>query len=194
MMEDLTTRPQEVAEDLEERENLQSGSFGESPNFMDKLVDAREEALGNTTVDLELPAYKGMLKGRYHLLHNEELQSLAKKVRKEFKKVRGQESEVMNALSADLLIACCDGLFYSDEDDQLQAITTTDGIAVCYDAYATEFFKLRMASGEPPFTSRQVVKEMFARNDISMTEHSIKLQRWMKNTSADVDFDLLGEF
>lgn len=172
-------------EELEAREDLQNGKVGVEQSIMDRLVSAREEAVSQKTVDIDLPAYKGMLVARYTLLSNETLAGIAKKAQRQFKK-KDERSQLILALSQDVLIESCEGLYYRDDEGQLNAIRNGDEV-VRYDQNAADFLKFEATS------ARDVVYQVFAENDISIVDHQIRLSRWMRDTGADVDGELLGE-
>ncbi len=155
---------------------------GEQGSIIDQLVAAREEASENQTVDIDIPGYKGSLVGRYGLLDNSVLAKIAKRVRRQYKRT---EDQVL-AMSCDILIASCEGMFHRSQDDgKLQAITK-DGEALNYHN-AGDFLRFEATS------ARDSVIKVFANNEIAVVDHQVRLARWMRNTGVEVDSELLGE-
>lgn len=177
----------DLPDERDETDVLQNGqevralTSGDQPSILDQLVAAREEAVDNQTVDLELPGYKGLLWARYGLLDNSQLGKIAKRVKRQYKK----QEELVLALSCDILIAACEGFYHRNENGDLEAITR-DGEVLNY-TNAGEFLKF-----EAP-TARLSVIQVFAGNEIAVIDQQVRLARWMRNTGIEVDADLLGE-
>jgi hypothetical protein len=155
---------------------------GEQGSIIDQLVAAREEAAENTTVDIDIPGYKGALVARYGLLDNTVLAKIAKRVRRQYKRT---EDQVL-AMSCDILIASCEGMYHrNQETNELEPISK-NGEALNYNN-AGDFLQFEATS------ARQSVIATFANNEIAVVDHQVRLARWMRNTGVEVDSELLGE-
>jgi hypothetical protein len=183
----MSTIEHDMPDELDETDVLHNSqeaaalTSGDQPSILDQLVAAREEAVDNQTVDLELPGYKGLLWARYGLLDNSQLGKIAKRVRRQYKKA---EEQVL-AMSCDILIASCEGFYHRTENGELQSITK-DGDVLNYHN-AGDFLKFEVGS------ARQSVIAVFAGNEIAVIDQQVRLARWMRNTGIEVDSDLLGE-
>lgn len=177
---------------MEDQEKLvNSGPAVDQPSIMDKLRKARSELEEQETQELDIPGYRGMLIGKYHLLSGQDLQKIGKRVRGQFRHLREQQNEVVLAMASDVLIAACDGLLYKDENGTYPILA--DGVPLTFSSgeKLTEFLNL-----EPVGSAREVVLQVFGGTDrdISVIEHYNRLFRWMRDTSVDVTADMLGEF
>jgi hypothetical protein len=175
---------------MEFREEMAEGKSGvEQQSIMDQLRKAREEVLAADTLDLDVPHYRGKLVARYRVLSNEEIEKMSKRVRRQFRGDKEQAHMVL-AMAQDGLIESCTGLYFRDDNGDLQQLTA-DGAPMVYDVNLANFLQL----GELD-SARQVVLEVFGGpdKDMSLVDHYIRVVKWMRDTGADVTGDLLGEF
>jgi hypothetical protein len=156
---------------------------------MEALRKTHAEMIDTETVDLDIPNYKGQLVARYRILTNEELEKIAKKIRRTFRGQKDRQAEMVLALAEDGLIASCVGIFYRDEDSQLQQLKA-DGFPIVYDHNLSEFLGLDAQS------ARDVVLEVFGGSirDMAVVDHYMRIIRWMRDSGADVTGELMGEF
>jgi hypothetical protein len=174
-----------IGSELEdEREAMASGKSLDQQSIMERLRKTHREITEHTTVDMDLP--------HYHMLDVDAVDRIGKKARRQYGKSKDQQAQLLLAASCDALIQACDGLFYRDDDGAMHQIQYND-LPVLYDQSLAEFLDLRGQDGEPLSSGRQVVQAMFGYNDTSVIDHYVRLTRWMRDTSVDVNSELLGE-
>lgn len=157
-----------------------------SQSILDVLRARRAETAAHETVDLAVPGYKGDLVARYHLIGDaRDLDKIGQNVRKGF---RTDIDRIVNT-SIDLLIEACNGL-YGKSPDSGELVSLADtGDPVCYDARCAEMFGIDI---NPQSPARSILRGMFFGNENAIIEHAQLLQRWMADTSVEVD-ETLGE-
>jgi hypothetical protein len=176
--------------EMEDRENLNKGKFGvDQGSIMDQLRKTHAEMVDNETVDLDIPNYKGQLVARYRVLSNEELEKIAKRIRRAFKGQRDRQADMVLALAEDGLIASCTGLYFRDDEGELQQLMA-DGFPIVYDHNLAEFLNVEAAN------ARDTVLAVFggSHRDMSVVDHYMRIIRWMRDSGADVTGELMGEF
>jgi hypothetical protein len=181
---------EENIRDLEERESLKEGKLGVGQeSIMEQLRKTHAEMVEHETVDLDIPNYKGQLVARYRVLSNEELEKIAKRIRRTFKGQRDRQADMVLALAEDGLIASCIGLYFRDEEGELQQLMA-DGFPIVYDHNLVEFLNLEADN------ARDTVLATFGGSirDMSIVDHYMRIIRWMRDSGADVTGELMGEF
>lgn len=156
---------------------------GDQHSILEQLVAARQETADDQTVDIDIPGrYNGRLVAHYGLLDQSELAKIAKRVRKQYKKT---EQQVL-AMSCDILITSCEALLYRNDKDELVTLTNDEGEILNY-PNAGDFLQFEATS------ARDSVIQVFGNNEMGVIDQQVRLTRWMRNTGADVQSDLLGE-
>lgn len=182
-----------IGSELEnEHEAVVAGKPLNQQSIMERLRKTHREITEHTTVDMDLPHYRGQIVARYHMLDADTVDKIGRKVKRQYGKSKDQQAQMLLAASCDALIQACDGLFYRDDDSGLHQILYND-LPVLYDQSLAEFLDLRGQDGEPLASGRSVVQAMFGYNDTSVIDHYVRLTRWMRDSSVDVNSELLGE-
>lgn len=181
---------EETARDLEAREQMSEGKFGvDQGSIMEQLRKTHAEMVDNETVDLDIPNYKGQLVAKYRILSNEELEKIAKRIRRAFKGQRDRQADMVLAMAEDGLIASCVGMFFRNEDGELLPLLA-DGFPMVYDNNLAEFLNLDVTN------ARDTVLYVFGgpTRDMAVVDHYMRIIRWMRDSGADVTGELMGEF
>jgi len=130
------------------------------------------------------------LQVRYHMPeHGKELGLIAQKVLRETKDTFTRNLYI----AMDTMSHLCDGLYVQPEgvEEPVMLDPQELGEPMQFDERLAEMMG---ANGEV-HSSRQVIRKLFANNDLAIVNHAERLQRWLANTKADIDAELwqLGE-
>lgn len=164
--------------------------FGEA-SVMDLLKADYEELSESRETFIQVKGYeRAGLQILYHLPENgKELDGIARKVQREFK-----DSYSRNLNTAiDTMIYLCSGLYVQPTgiEKPVTLDPDHDEVPVQFDEKLAELLGF-----EGQVTSaRQVVRKLFANNDMMIIAHAEKLNRWLQNTKADLSLEVwqLGE-
>lgn len=162
-------------------------------SLWDQLAQAREESAQARETFIAIPGYKGIdLLARYRLLEGHEIEKIARRSMGK-KKQRQAGSMWDRNLSAamDTMAEACTGIYYQREgDEEPQALAFGDEPIFGFgDPGLVTGLRL-----DPSLdTVRKVILAMFGGNDLAISDHAIRLNRWFTDTNIDVDEDFLGE-
>jgi hypothetical protein len=154
-----------------------------SPSPIDELRQLRQELEDNKSKDLDIPGYNGKLVARYGLMETKQLAKIGKRIQRQF---RTRDERVLYA-SLDTMIASCEGLYYRNDDGDLKPFGENGTPLNFSDP------ELATMLGFEASTARPIVMGVFGGNDLAVINHCMTLNRWMQNTGAEIDEDLLGE-
>jgi hypothetical protein len=179
---DTVLTPEQAASAVVMGEHLETPE--EAPSMMEELSRMHEEALANKTLDLDVPGYQEKLVVRYNRVDGKQLDVIGQRVRRQYKK----DGERLLWGTVDTMIEACEGLYFRrPESEELVPIDPDHrGIPLRYEE------RLAQVIGFPSDSARDVVHGLFAYNDVAITAHGFRLNRWMStNESGGEDF--LGE-
>lgn len=167
----------------------------DSRNLLDQLAEKRREASENRETLIAIPGYEDSgitLYAKYRLLTGPELERIAKAQERGKGKQRGLWTRSLSAACA-VMSSACVGIFYqTDEMDEPQPLCFPfpDGQEI------TGFNDPNLASAlkiERADTARALITGVFCDNELAVSTHSVKLNRWFGNTNVEVDDEFLGE-
>lgn len=164
----------------------------EEKSLWDSLSAQREEIAEQRETLIQIQGYTGVdLYARYRLVEGHRLEKIARKAmgKKGGAKIGSWEKNLAAAL--DTMAEACTGIFYQLEGMEEPKPVTVGGEEILNygDPKLREGLKIN-----PAVTSvRGVILSLFGNNDLAVSNHAIKLNRWFSNTSAQVDEDFLGE-
>lgn len=171
-----------------------AASGDETPeNLVDQLAAKRKVISETKETFIPVPGYDQqppLLLARYRLLDGPELSRLGDKISRE---VKGRWERQIYA-SIETFIAACVG-FYIDKGDGKPVPMVHDGSPVTgYTVALAEALQYRdeIPDGPDHVVARAVAFGLFVNNDVAISEHAFRLNRWFSNTSIDVSQDLLG--
>lgn len=168
----------------------QQGPFQES-SLVDQLRADLAEITANETVYIPVIGYERTgLQVKYHLPENGKiLDAITRKVFREHRDIYSRNLFT----SMDMMIALCAGLYVQppEVDVPVELDPQLSGSPVQFDERLAEIIGL---NGDR-ITARGVVRKLFAGNDLAIMDHAQKLDRWLRNTSADLttDWGQMGE-
>jgi hypothetical protein len=161
-------------------------------SLIEQLRADNRELVENPEVFIPIPGYtRTGLQARYHLPESgKEIEAITRKVFREHRDTFSRNLYV----SMDIMIRLCAGLYVQppDSDDPVEFDPQLVGAPVQYDERLAEVLGIDPES----VTARGVVRKLFGGNDLAIVAHAEKLDRWLRNTKADLttDFAGLGEF
>lgn len=151
-------------------------------SLFDNLVQRREEIASERETMIPVPGFEDpQLLIKYGLVAGDDLNKIGRKNQKV--KDRYQQG-LFNAV--DVMIRACQGIYIVlDGDEPVQLTADGDPVDGFTPAFAS---KMKLEGAE---SARGVVFALFNHNDIAIGQHSFKLQRWMGDTSLNIDEDLM---
>jgi hypothetical protein len=160
-------------------------------NLLSVLAGKRKELSENKETFLPVPGYDKeppLLLIKYRLLDGTEIDKLGNKIRREFK---GRWDRTLYA-AVDIFIAACGGIYVDlGEGDPPQQLKVK--------GQPVTGFTRDLAEGldfvdriDNPDRARDVVFGLFANNDVAITGHYFLLNRWMGDTTIDVQEEMYG--
>jgi hypothetical protein len=163
----------------------------QSGNVLEALSAKRKAIAEAKEVFIPVPGYEHkppILQIKYRLLSGKELGMIGDSVSRQFKSrdERGIQAAVQT------FIAAVDGIFFDLEDGKGAQPLTFNGEPIR--GFTAE---LAAALGfteniNNPDSPRDVVFGLFGNNEVMIGQHNFKLNRWMGDTSRDVNEDLFG--
>lgn len=160
--------------------------------LMGRLRAQRQTIADRTSVEIRIRGYDDpQLVPRYRLLLPPELEVIGQNVRRAHK---GDSARLL-AASINILVAACEGFFIREiGSDDLVPLDPGDGNPdpVKFDLRLAEALGIPLPD-EP--VARDIVRGVFGgeKHDVELVEYGQMLQRWMADTSIDVNRELLGE-
>jgi hypothetical protein len=151
-------------------------------SLRDRVRAQREELRGETTIDLVVPGYDGLLGVRYDAIPSQEAEKLLNGLNR-----RGKDS--LN-LAANVLIRCCKSILVK-ETDEFEELTTEAGAAVRFDKHLAEYLDLDAVE-----TVVEIVIATFSpeRNrDLAVLEAAAAVLGWMQGNENEINEALLGK-
>jgi hypothetical protein len=191
--EDHQSPAEDAPDQLMHAHDMMSEGTRGPESLMDRLRARHEEAGEQLTCDIDLPYYEGEMFARYHLIDGKRLKMITDKAQ------RTEKNDAERALSAamDTIIQSCVEIFVRDNDEVDEEGKATEtplsekmkiDEPVRYDHNLAAFFNL-----ETDGTARSVLWRVFGRNSVAITNHNLRLSRWMSDPSRDPAGGLLGE-
>lgn len=157
-------------------------------SLLELIRSQAQDSAEGKTVDLPISGWSNPeLVARYRFLPIEETQPLASPIKAEFK----DDTDRFRYATIALIVEACEGIFVRERGSRdliaLEGILDDGKGPVRYEE------RLEVALGRPPSGSaRGAVHQAFKDNDYAAVEHGQLLQRWMNDTTVDVE-KLLGE-
>jgi hypothetical protein len=172
----------------------------ESTSILDRLRARREEVKEQRILDLAIPGYEDELMARYKPVPFKVFEDDEKKR----KKSRGKDPALLSA-AIDQIMACCEMILVKDPGNPA-CVLDNDGDVTEYrpiDVEAAEMgapvkWEQRFADliNIPQDETRGIAKLVVLRtfcNDAALIYHASRLGIWLRDTTKEVDDDLLGE-
>ena len=155
-------------------------------SIVDMFKQEQLELASAKSVFIPVKGYeKTGLQIRYKMPESgKELEVIGTKVGRQYK-----DTYSRNLYTAmDTMIHLCDGFFVQPEDVPEPVPLDPDnfGEPCLFDNTLATMLGL---TGDG-ITSRQVVKKLFAGNEIAIVTHAFDLQRWLQNTKADLNLEI----
>lgn len=192
-MHEHETDHEPVEEEGEARPLLEITDPEPEPNSLfDQLAQKRQRAVESKDGSfIPVPGYDKeppVLLAKYRLLEGKEVDAIGRKVVDE---VKGRWNRQVLA-AVDTMIESCDGLYIDLGDGEDPQPLTLGGAPI--PGFNRELAVAMKFEGElHSGTAREVVFALFVNNEVAIMEHSVRLSRWMGNTTRRVDEELLGE-
>ena len=141
----------------------------------DILLARRSEAAAATTIDLDIPGYKGALVARYRLLDATiEGRQIAERLEKNY--ADPVDRNYYGAL--DTLIAACTGFYYRDQEGSLTLIDDDGMGPMGYDKRLADFLEF------PSDSARHPVEQVFNNRSVALLAHVRDLNAWMEHPTS----------
>lgn len=150
-------------------------------SLMAQLRAMREEAKGDKYLDVDLPGYKGLLVARFRPYPVAKAEAKTDVLRKKMGK-----RPILLQLACDTLTDACDEIFVR-KTPASDLVSIDDTTPVQFDSRLAEYLGIKGAA-----TARQVVIETFP-TEQAILDLSNTVGEWLKDTTAEVDEELLGE-
>lgn len=161
-------------------------TVSDANSIMGRLRQKRQQLAAQKTVDLPVAGYGGELVVRYQLLDPlVEGKEVGDRVAQQFKGPEHDADRVYYML-VDSLIAACVGFYIKDAGDLVELDPEQLGAMTWSDDRLGDFLGFQAGS------ARDAVLQVFAGNRIAVTRHAAALQRWMGDTSGELDTGTLG--
>ena len=142
--------------------------------LMEQLRRKRAEAASHTTVDLAVPGYKGDIVARYQLIDVlVEGKEIQERLQRQFEK----DDDRMHFGMIDTLIAACTGLYFRNDEGQLEPIDPDGQGPAQYD------HRLAAAFGYEAESARDALVKLFNGNNLAIRAHALRLSEWMADPS-----------
>lgn len=168
-----------IAED-EDRLDVEPGVTGPeeaagSRSLLDRIKARRDES--DDVLELDIPSWGGELKARYRVVAKAELEKMVRKIRA---RQSGNGSNDGTEVDLDFLISACIGVIAEDAESMER-----EEVASGYNAGLADILGHPDGTG----TARGLVLYLFKHNGIALAAHSMKVARWMQDTSKRPDSD-----
>lgn len=141
---------------------------------MERLRRKRAEAASHTTVDLAVPGYKGDIVARYRLI---DLLVEGKEIQDRMQRQFEKDDDRMHFGMIDTLIAACTGLYFRNDDGQLEPIDPDGDGPALYD------HRLAAAFGYEAESARDSLVKLFNGNNLAIRAHALRLSEWFADPS-----------
>src|SRR6516164_2261707 len=157
-------------------------------SLLDQLAAKRREVSENREVLIPVPGYDDpVLLIKYRLLDGPEIDRLGRAMRQD----RGTRWDKQINTMLDLMSLATLGVYLDVAGDGEAQPLTIGGTPV--KQFTTELAEALGYSNElpPTPTTNSVILGLFGNNELAIAEHCARLNRWLSNTSADVNETLL---
>ena len=167
---------------------------GGEQSLLEQLAAARNESAENRETFIKIPGYEETgidVLAKYKLLTGPEIEEISKKLRP---KAGGQQRSLWNvnlAAALDTMARACIGIYVQRPTDEEPVPLTVNGEPILH--YGDPNLKVALGIDDSVNTTRRVIIAAFCDNELAVSDHSVKLNRWFQNTNRDVDADFLGE-
>jgi hypothetical protein len=164
----------------------------EEQSLWGNLAQQREEISQQRETLIQIPGYTGIdVYARYRLLTGDELEKIARRTmgKKSGAKLSTWERNLTAAL--DTMADACSGIFYQLAGMDSPKPVTVNGSPVLN--YGDPKLQEGLKIPSEVKTTRGVILSMFGNNDLAVSAHAVKLNRWFSDTNRDVDDEFLGE-
>lgn len=159
-----------------------NGDGGARANLLTTLRAKREEAKADQYLDVDIPAYDGLLVARFRPFPIEKSERKANELRK----LREAHAPVLLKASCDTLIDACEQLMVRTEvGGEPKPIDPDTDVPIAFDSRAAELF------GFKADTARQVVIGLFP-TEQAIVKTSVDVSVWMTTLQRESDEELLG--
>lgn len=158
-----------------------------------QLATQRESTASRRETFITIPGYEGSgieLLAQYKLLDGPTLERIGTKNNLGATRKRGLWASNMNA-ALDVLNTACTGIYFQRETDE-KPLPLTVGLQAI-SGYGDPNLKTALGIDPSIDTARKVIIAVFCDNELAVSNHSIKLQRWFVDANANVDAEFLGE-
>lgn len=156
-------------------------------SVLNRLRDKRRRLAADQTHDMPIPGYGGELVVRYRLLDPlVEGKEIGQRIQQQYPKA-GQETEMLHAVNLDTIVNACVGFYVRREDGDLVLLDPDGTGGMDYgDPRLREFLDFDAES------AREAVVLVFGGNRAAVNVHAAQLQKWMGDTSGELNEGLLG--
>jgi len=170
--------------------DLASGELPKEGSLLDALVQARDEIASSTETYLMVPGYQKSgfpLFVKYALISGDDIARVGRKVQQEFPRNKVYERNLYSLV--DMMIEACRGI-YVEVDGNKQPLTV-DGVAIAgFNEDLASALQLDVNGNQP---ARSTVIGLFVNNITALLTHGFLLQRWMGDTTVDVNKEFYEE-
>lgn len=143
-------------------------------SLIEQLRRKRAEAASHTTVDLAVPGYKGDIVARYRLI---DLLVEGKEIQDRMQRQFEKDDDRMQFGMIDTLIAACIGIYFRNEEGQLEPVDPDGNGPALYDD------RLAVAFGYEAESARDSLVKLFNGNNLAIRAHALRLSEWMADPS-----------
>lgn len=156
-----------------------------SVSYVDLLKQDLQSLTDNEEVYIKVPGYeKSGLQIKYRLPESgAELDKIARRINREYKETF--QRNLYNAI--DMMIYLCEGLYVQPENEDEPVPFNTNG------GDSPIFFDEELAGvlnmNGTDLRVRAIVKRLFNNNDFAIVNHAERLNRWLMDTSADLEVE-----
>lgn len=163
----------------------------EPKSVLDLLAEKRRLVADTKETYIPVPGYDAsppVLMVKYRLLDGKEINAVAEQAAKV---IRDRWERQLHA-AVSVFIKACSGLYIDLQDGTEPQPLTINGAPVLGFTHALADALGFADKIDNPDRALDVVFGLFGNNEVAITQHSYKLNRWMGDTTVDVNAELLG--
>jgi hypothetical protein len=173
-------------------DKLVGGQLEGERSLLEDLATQRAESATDRATFILIPGYNGIdLLARYRLVEGHELEAIARRIQGKGRRGGGGLWAKNMAAALDTMATACTGIFYQRDTDPAPQQLTVGGEPV------ENFGDPKLCEGlkilPMPDSVRKIITLVFKGNDIAISNHAMKLNRWFADTNSEVDDDFMGE-
>lgn len=146
-------------------------------SLLDRIKSRRSET--DDTLRLPVPSWNGELIAEYKVLDRTDIENMVKRIRARQSGQAGVKAKPDSVgADCDFLIKACGGIIAHDNE--------TDEEEVLTNGFNSELTAL-LGNPDGVETARDLVLYLLKNNTVALASHSMKVARWMEDTSKPVD-------